>query len=123
MDEIKESSFPTSTPTACTASITVSLAVKTSSMRCYALSTSPHSFRVITPHIGYEAIFVKLPTELNGVLEPDMVLLMSRTLPRLSFSTTSVHFPINQPLFLVPIFNFRGSCPQINVWDPEETPD
>ena len=46
-------------------------------LKCYRLSASASAFKVMTPELGYEAIFIRLNDE---VLEPDMVLTMNRTL-------------------------------------------
>lgn len=49
-------------------------------LQCFSQCKSTSAFQVITPQIGYHAIFIKLPDE--GLLEPDMLLMM----PRKSFS-------------------------------------
>lgn len=46
-------------------------------LKCYRLSASACAFKVVTPQLAYDAIFLRLDDE---VLEPDMVLTMNRTL-------------------------------------------
>jgi len=74
-------------------------------LRCYSLSKSVTAFQVVTPQIGYKAIFVRMPDK--TLMEPDMLLMMPReSLFMHSYSSSDYRHPSFKALWLCDTFEF-----------------